>query len=81
MRVDPESVYLELDVAATLINIGTGKMRTASAAILHWKDGRKWHRRTLAGGEGETLGDVLRGFAGYVDEHGLDELLAKAAAQ
>lgn len=80
MRVDPEAVYLELSDGSTVYNFTTGDMRVAPAVILHWKDGRKWHRRSVIAQDGESLGDCLRALATWFDTDGLSDALAKAAA-
>lgn len=72
MRIDPDAVYLELSEALTVYNFGSGDTRTAPAAILHWKDGRKWQRRSFIANEnnGDTLGAILARIGAWLDEQG-----------
>lgn len=70
MRIDPEGVYLRLEPGATLINYKTGKTRTRPCVELHWKDGRRWARKTFVGSdEAPTLGAILEHLAKWLDSH------------
>lgn len=67
MRVDPECVYLRLEPAVCIINRKTGAVRYVPGVEVHWKDGRRWQRRTfLASEEERTLEDALRQVAEWV---------------
>lgn len=70
MRIDPEGVYLRLEPGATLINYKTGATRTRPCVELHWKDGRKWARKSFVGSdETPTLGAILEHLGKWLDSH------------
>jgi hypothetical protein len=75
LRVDPETVYLELAPGSMTFNFTTNDFTKREAVILHWKPkpepGTKWARRTFVG---ESLGAILHQVGTYLDEHGLDGL-------
>lgn len=78
MRVDPEGIYLELLPGSHTFNIRTGELQARDAVRLNWKPdprpGTRWAHRAFVG---DSLAEVLRGFADYLVDHTLDELLGR----
>ena len=75
MRIDPETVYLELLPGSTSINFKTGATRRIDVVRLHFKpdpSARKWVERSFVG---DSLAEVLDGLAALLREHDLPGLL------
>lgn len=58
MRVDPDSIYLEL-AGVLIVNRKSGNVRPLSGVRIHWKEGNRWRRLLLVPDEYETIGELL----------------------
>jgi hypothetical protein len=81
VRIDPETIYLELQPSVCMLNGSTGETRYVPAVKLHFKVGRKWEKRVFAANEnnGDTLGAILGRIGGWIDDAGgLDAAIRQA---
>jgi hypothetical protein len=85
VRIDPETVYIELTPSALILNLKTQAERYAPAVTIHWKPeprpGTKWERVQFLADDGESLGGLLDKVGAAIDAHeGLDRFLTECEA-
>jgi len=80
VKVEPSDVLLRLEPSAHMISMQSRDVRPVAAVELHWRDGRRWRRKTFVHGDGTGgLAPVLRDIADWLEacpslEQALEEL-------
>jgi hypothetical protein len=85
VRIDPETVYVELTPSALIFNMTTQAERHAPAVVIHWKPeprpGTKWERIQFIADGDESLGGLLGRVGDAIDaKEGLDGFLTECEA-